>query len=347
MLTKELLKGVSSVLPAVDKKSREPFFTSIEISGKQLRATNGTLFIRVSLNEDTGVEVSVPGHLLSDVLKSVSCESVELKEEKGSLFVKGEGVATEILGTTSVAMVGWHEIFQEPSDVGWEGIPKGLIRALSLCSGSCCDDAALHVLTGVHVEDRTVWGCDRYRISKCTLPEESKCQIEAIIPVSFIDLAVKNENGLEAMSIANNTIAFSVYGGKMVIAAGLIMGNYPSLSTSMINTKGLPTIELPADFSKTLKAHNVMLKGVDEKDRKTKVGFGSDQISLYSISEDTGNVMNKVDCEIPKELVNTSFMCNPIHFAKIVNSYRTLVFHPGMKTLAFISDGFVHQIKTT
>ena len=347
MIRSVLLDKITMVLPAVEKKSNEPLFSAIRISGRQLRATNGRLFIRVDLDEDSGVDVCVPGHLFHQVVKSAACKVVELTQEGSNLIVKGDATHVEVLAHKTDGLVDMDDIFLEPSESDWDDIPSGFPEALSLCRSSCSDDDALHVLTGVYVNGSDVWSCDRFRISRFRMEDSAQCKMKAIIPIGVISEIDKHDSALEAVCMVGDSIAFKLYDGKMIIAGGLILGVYPDLSSKLVSVKDKSEVEFPGDFSGALKLHNVMLKDVPESDRRTAVIFTDVGVELYSESSGTGKAIRKVFFDVPKEMNGVSFHCNPTHFAKVVKHHKTMVYSPNDHVMVFIGDKFTHQIKTT
>ena len=346
MIRSVLLDKITMVLSAVEKKSKEPLFSAIRISGKQLRATNGRLYIRVDLDQDSGVDVCVPGHLFHQVVKSASCTVLELAQEGSNLIVKGDGTHVEVLSHKIDGLVGMDEVFLEPSESDWDNIPSGFLDALSLCKACCSSDDALHVLTGVYVNGSDVWSCDRLRISRFKIEEAAQCIMKVIIPTGVISEVEKHDSGVEAMCLVGDSIAFKLYGGKMTIAGALILGVYPDLSGKLVDIEDKSEVEFPGDFSQALKLHNVMLKDVTESDRLTVVMFTEHGVELYSESSNTGKAVQKVFFDVPKEMKDVSFSCNPTHFAKVVKRHKTMVYSPEHHVMVFIGDKFIHQIKT-
>jgi len=347
MLRSMLLDRISLVMPAVEKKSKEPLFSSIWISGRQLRATNGRLFIRADLEEDSGVSMQVPGHLFQQVVKSASGNAIQLSQEDGNLIVKGDGTHVEILSNKTPSLISMNEVFTEPPNSEWEDIPSGFLEALSLCRASCSSDDALHVLTGVFVNKSNVWSCDRFRISRCKIDDSAKCTLSAIIPTDLIAETEKHEANVESMCRIGDSIALKFYDGKLVIAGGLILGTYPDLTYKLVDLTGKEEVQFPGDFSKALKLHNVMLRDTQEADRRVVVKFTEYGVSLLSESHDTGKAERKVRFEVPEGMKNVSFSCNPTHFAKVVSKHKNMVYSPEDHVMVFVGDKFVHQIKTT
>jgi len=338
-----LVKAMKAVIPGVARKDIVEVFTCICFVQDKIMSTNGQVYIRYQLDEDSGLTLSVPGKPIYSILNSLGCESVELAETKKGLKItatnlKGKLVTPEVQADKSI-----DKLVQEPEDSEWIDFPKDLLGALKLCKFSCSRDQTEGVLTCVNVNDDVVRSTDKFRISQYKLTESTNQKMS--LPVPLIAELEKYAGDIEEWCIKGNQVFFRIFGGRLVVGGPFLTGEYPDVS-SFFTINPQIEIDLPEEISDVLLRQKLLLDDILDLDQETKITVTGEGIILSSCSKSVGEIEEIIETCVPEEGHGHTFFINPLFMIEILQLCKKMGYDDTNKIVSFCSNGFQHVLKT-
>lgn len=345
MNREHLVAALRTLLPGIAKQDIVEQFGCFTIQGKDVRVTNGRLFIRAVLDEDTGVEAAVPARVLYSLLSSMSSPDIEFISGKDTVTIKGGAALGKLMTKKIETSQKLFEIIQEPTDGEWLSIPEGLLEGLKFCKFSASKDLTTGVLTGVTVNENGIISCDRYRIT-CYMPQESITNLVVTLPVQLIQELEKHTKDIQGYCVKSSLIFFKIADGKVIIGSAMLPGEYPDVLKYLPECKDEDIITLPDTLPQCLDRQMVVQSDVQDIDMETKIKFDKGKIILYSIGKDVGEVTESIDYETPTGMIGVEVSINPSFFKDFFAIGNKMAVDVNSESVMILGENLLHLVKT-
>ena len=312
--TKEkILMGVLMAERITGKKETLPILSCVLLeAGKELviRATNLEAGIEVQVPAEVGEKgvVAVSASVLSQTLRSIGGEAIQLKTEEGNLIIESRGTKTLIKAIP-------HEEFPALSSGSEKkGIVidrEALIQALGAVSYAASPSMIRPELGSVYVSMKggkcTAVATDSFRLAEMIIPGAAKEGPEILVPLKHaLELmhVLERVGGKEVQLAADESqLVLSAPGTRFI--SRVVDGTFP-------NYKEI----LPKSFSTEA---TVLKNDLSEMLKKARVFAGNDQhvgLHLYpkrkifsatARSADVGEMSDSIDAALSGEDLDISF----------------------------------------
>src|SRR4030067_2113233 len=221
----ELLTGIRSVMPGIDKSSAigSDFLLFDE---KWIRSFKED--ISVSFPVETGYRTAVRAEELYKILSKMGSEDLEVNlTEDGKLSIQG-GKTTIKMNPLQKEQIS-HSLDRawavQTDDLEWYLLPKGFMEGLGLCAFCAGMGPALGVLSGVHFSGANITSTDNFRVSVFTMEEQVPKNFT--IPTKSVENLLKLGIEFESISLSKAWVHFANKEGA-IFSARLLSGEYPS-----------------------------------------------------------------------------------------------------------------------
>lgn len=334
-----LISCLNSVLQATSSSGRLLEHEYVTISNDRIRASNGAIRIEAQLIEPlSGLTCAVHGKQLSEYLKSLDSESVDLEFNGDNLIVKSGKSKMQFVCTDPQKM---DPIKSDESVIN--GDQNDLIDGLLACKKNAVKDKMLGPIAGVRIKGDSILSTNGARITKYRVDDTG---IDCVVPVGFINLLGKHFDKRIELSYGKSMIA-SVYGEFMItIQSALLSGSFPDLSKFFIlDGKRASRIELGDDAKAVMDRHASLVKSLDysNQDSKFFIREGSCEITSKNSTigklEDAVSLVNRVQNEF-------SFILNPCLIVDDAITEYNFTYLVDDKYLVFESDRLTLLVQT-
>lgn len=229
----ELSTGLQSVLRSVGARAGIPALSGVlvELSDSDLTLTTTdlelTTRVRLVLTGEAG-KVLVPARLLSEIVRKLSSEEVELITDNGTVRIAGGRAKYEI---RSLPPEDFPQI-DAPSDTRSLTLDGSVLgKAFSQVTTAASRDETRPVLTGVLFEgagdELRIVATDSYRLAVRTLPAPGVGDLKVLVPARAVSEVARLGPSEEVrIEISSSLIGFHV--GDASIQSRLIEGEFPS-----------------------------------------------------------------------------------------------------------------------
>ncbi|MFH1265069.1 MAG: hypothetical protein ABIK89_05035 [Planctomycetota bacterium] len=343
MKTKPLLQAIEMLYPAVADKPLVPEMGDLRIKDQSIVATDGLVWTRVALEESSGVDCRAPAEKLLRLLRSLTAEDVELKQDAGNLIVE----AGRVVGTFSVST--------EPSMLdeldfeveAWVPIPADFLEGIKLCRFAASRDASQGAVSGVLLTKGRAVASDGFKIAVRFCKGSPPADGPVVLSGELADYIASVAAEVESWAVRGETALFRLKGGA-VIGGKTLTGQFPDLSEPIKAAKALDgKLELPEDVSASLRRHIGQLDGVPEHDRQVTVAAEGGELIVSSTDGATYKLRETLVLEKPME-TPVSFQVNPTLLTEIVGRTRTMGYDEKSPFVAFgESSGLLYLVAVT
>lgn len=230
----ELSRGLQTVLRSVGARAGIPALSGvlIELSDTDLNLTTTdlelTTRVRLNLTGEAG-KILLPARLLSEIVRNLPSDDVELVSESGSVRVAGGRAKFEIRSLAPedfprIEATGETRTISIPGDV--------LSRALGQVASAASRDETRPVLTGVLFEGEgsslRIVATDSYRLAVRVIEAEGVDGLKMLIPARAVTEVARlaSSEDLVRIEVASAQAAFHL--GDVVIQSRLIEGEFPA-----------------------------------------------------------------------------------------------------------------------
>jgi DNA polymerase-3 subunit beta len=272
----------------------------LEISGFDYEVSSR---VRLDVTSDASGKVLVPGRLLSDIVRSLPAQPVDLRVE-GTRVVLTCGPARFTLPTLPVE--DYPALPAMPATAGTLGsdVFAAAVAQVALAAGR---DDTLPVLTGVRFEIEgetlTLAATDRYRLAVRTLPwrpEDASVSTTALVPARTLSETARALTAGPEVTLALATggsegmIGFEggVGGTARRTTSRLLEGEFPKYR-SLLPSESTAVAEIAtAPFAEAVK--RVAL--VAARNAPVRLGFSADGVVLEAGGADDAQASEQLEC---------------------------------------------------
>ena len=218
MRVEELLKGIKHVMPGVDQtQGNSEGADLITFEDQWIRSYDGRLSISYPIV--TGLDCSVPGKPLYDLLTKLGSGNVRMMMDDDGFHLKG---ANKKLTLRVVERDLEHGIF-DLGRVAFSPLPKDFADGVGLCAFSVATDLTLGALTGMYIDGGMILSSDNFRISRYEMEGEVRGPV--ILPNECVGYVMGMEGISQVAVDVPSWIHFKNEEG-VVLSSRLVQGEY-------------------------------------------------------------------------------------------------------------------------
>lgn len=230
----ELSKGLQTVLRSVGARAGIPALSCVllELTDSDLSLTTTDLELttkaRLNLTGEAG-KILLPARLLSEIVRSLPSEDVELVTDNGTVRIAGGRARFEIRSVSPeefprVEAVAQTRTVTVSGDV--------LARALAQVAPAASRDETRPVLTGVLLEGEgntlRIVATDSYRLAVRSIEVEGVQDVRVLVPARAVVEVARLASGLSEVTIEIASAQVGFHLGDVVIQSRLIEGEFPA-----------------------------------------------------------------------------------------------------------------------
>jgi DNA polymerase-3 subunit beta len=315
ILRDNLIKVLNRANRIISAKSQLPVLQNVLLttdSGMlKVSATNMETSITclVGAKEDESGSACVSARLLTELVTTMSDETVTLEEKDGGLFVSGAKTHAQ-LPTLPAGEFPPLEAAREKEQIKTE--KDILLKAFSGLLFSAATDEGRPVLTGVKIKLAdgilTLAATDGYRLSVKKTAIENKGGIEAVLPAKALSELLKivsEEKNVTSVSIGfagESQAVFSV--GDTRIITRTIDGEYPNYEKIIPKTRTTTALIDKTELEKAVKSASIFAR---DNANIIKVHLGDGAVTVSANTPQVGQNTVEVDAEITGDEADIAF----------------------------------------
>ncbi|MGH9324990.1 MAG: DNA polymerase III subunit beta, partial [Vicinamibacteria bacterium] len=230
----ELSKGLQTVLRSVGARAGIPALSCvlIELTDSDLSLTTTDLELttkaRLNLTGEAG-RILLPARLLSEIVRSLPSEEVELVTDNGTVRLAGGRAKFEIRSVSPDEFPRVEAVAQTRS-VTVNG--ELLAKALSQVASAASRDETRPVLTGVLFEgegnELRIVATDSYRLAVRSIEVEGVQDVRVLVPARAVIEVARLAASLDQVTIEIASAQAGFHLGDVVIQSRLIEGEFPA-----------------------------------------------------------------------------------------------------------------------
>lgn len=330
----KLAEAVARVLPAVGKKESFVQATKLAFHEGCVAAYNDEISILDRQPELAGIEGSVDGRHLHELLGKIAAERVVLEVagqgDKQMLELRAGRVRASFELLPVLLPLG--EIDRSGED--GEPLPDGFTKSLKLIAGTCARDMSRPVLTCVSTSPGAIEAADGFRAARIEFGDAALP--EMLLPVTAAEVLADYQVERSAVSDSGEWARFTARGGETTIYARVFSGRFPDLA-SLYEVEG-QGIVLPTALDKVLDRASIFTKREHQIDEVVHLSMRPHQISV-SAEYDGGKFSEVVRSD---QDVTADFSIHPDFLAEVLKTGTSCVV--GTDRVLFSGEGWRHVI---
>lgn len=306
---RDLAKTLSQANRFVSSKAQLPVLNNILLDAKKTKLTVMATNLEMSFSAQIGAKsttegtICVPARMITDLLTTISSETVSLKTDKESLNIATDSFSASVSGLNSSD---FPEVPRELSEKGISIKRENLIKALSKVLFSVSSDEVRPQFTGVLFsfsgEELSLISSDGFRLSKKDIPLEKKLKdMNLIIPKSVLTELGKSEDKSEdeisfEYSEDLNNVIFSV--GNNVVSSRVIDSSFPDFENIIPKVIKLTAVCPKDELKEAVQTVGVFAR---EESLTVKLTVENDALVFSTESSRVGTGKSSVDAKIEGE----------------------------------------------
>jgi len=253
-------------MPVISAKSA-PDYQLLNFCDDRLQATNGNICINTILPEGVRLNLRVQAEPFYFLLKRLSAKELDLDMRDGKMFITAKNLEGEFAISDPVPVA----VPENGSDV-IVGDLEDFIAGLRFCQLGTSKDETVGLLSGVKIQDDSLWSCDKYRILNWKL--KNPIGLNCCVPARLASILYEFRGDIDKMRFAPGKNFGGCFGITLkdgtLIWATTIEGEYKDLSGFFPNGEGAETITLDDSFPSILERHLGLLKDVSGEDKEVQ-----------------------------------------------------------------------------
>jgi len=307
MKRKDIVKALDALDWAVSNKPIVEEMGCYRIKGKTLRTSDGSLLVQVELEEDTGLDCTVPAAGLKKLLKDLKHDDVTLKIDKGKLTV----MADRVRGRFALAAQADNEenlldkLTFDADD--WKPATAAFKAAVKTCRFAASRDTSKGVYCGVILKGPNALATDRIRIAGFKAKEELSAEA-VVLPAEAAALLDRRAEEIEEWSISNNTVYFR--GKGITWGSRIPAGEYTNKVWGYVDKASelSDKVEFPEAITDILQRHLDQQSEVMDLDRAVTIAISDKELNVSSTDgvryemEETADLAGSATGEIKFEI---------------------------------------------
>jgi len=319
-----LLDALELVHPAV--ASGRPLteeFAAFAFDGKTIRASDGTMAIETTLDEDTGLKCLVDAKQFYKLVKNVKEDDLTLSVEDGKLVINGKAIK----GVYNISLEEDNALARLDFAVDeWLSIPEGMSCGVRLAQFAVSKDNSRGVLCGVKIAGDKVTASDGFRILEYSM--KSEVAEPFIIRANLAREIARHSEKLTGLAVKDDRVFIRLENGT-VLYGMTITGVYPDTQKYIDDAKASvnQSIKFNDELSGVLRRHEEQLSEVDEWTREVEITLAGDTLTVAS-SDVSYSLTETLQLE-SKASADFKFKINPKFLRDILAMTYTMHFGTG------------------
>ena len=292
MNRKKLTDALAALDWAVSTKPIVEEMGCYRINGKNLRASDGALLAQVVLDEDTGLDCTVPAAGIGKFLKDLKADAVDFKLEQGKLTV----TAGKVRGSFALA-AGPGVLDDLKFDVTeWTPATPALKDAIRRARFTSSTDATKGVYTGVLVKGDSNIATDKIRIASFKAKAGELSSGPVIFPAPAAELLDKRAADVDAWAAVGGMIYLR--GKGITWGCQAPVGDFTDkvwTYVTMAEEKLTASVDLPEGLAAALRRHLDQQGNVMELDREVTLTIAGKSVTLSSTDGSRYEIVEELD----------------------------------------------------
>jgi hypothetical protein len=321
-----------------------PEHSHFKINGRRIQAANGFMSIDLLHSEDLGIICSVPGDSLLSLLRGLQSDEVNLYIEKENLKVKTTKLEGSFIILKNPKFVEINLEGQEKLLFSTDGLDD-FITGTKLCRNTVSKDKTTGSIRGVGIKENTLFGTDRWRISRYPLSEKDMMDGRNLsIPVELLDFLIKNKEEVDEM-FCNNQQLTVLLKEDILVSSSLFTEEFPNLNQYFPETDKSFQISFKDGITDTIERIITFLKNLDLSDKEVEIAIIGDKARLYSKNVNCGELIEEIslDSNVDEEF---SFLINPVFLSEIIEENSILEYFPEEKLILITKNQLQVLVQT-
>ncbi len=333
----EVVSVIGKLMPFLQSKEETQEFSVIKSTGDLLQAYDGYNGIQIEFNL-ADIKGLISGEIFYKLLSSIKTKNIELEyKENDTISIKTKSLIGSIKCLDNIE---FPELDFEPRDS--HKTPKNYKEALQVCRFAVSNDISLGCRTGIIFYKKYAFAIDRYNLMMVNLGTKTED-----IYVMSADFATKLlEHDLKAYYIkegddGENEIIFDA--GDTRIFGSLL--NYdlnisPLAIVKKFRSKDFIEIGVfPDKMKDALSRHEIMLSDLPELEKRIKLEFSSNVVTIRSISS-RGKIIEKIKLNTNLGESKIAFQINPLLLKDILKYNPKVIIYEDPIMIEFVEKNF-------
>ena len=313
VLKEKILNAVLLAERITGKKESLPILSCILFeTGKDLivKATNLEAGLQASIQVDVEEKgsIAIPAVVLSQTLRSISGDKIQLKTEDGNLIISTRGTRTLIKAIPHDEFPALPEASGKKAvSVSREELIRGLQSVSYAASPSMIRPELGSVFVSISPERILCVATDSFRLAEKSIPTRGKSEVELLIPLKHAQelTHVLESVTQEAVELLADESQLTVLCGEVKYMSRVVDGTFPNYKEIIPKKFETEATVLKNDFAEML--------------RKARVFSGNDQhvgfhlypkrktFSATARSSDVGEMSDSIDSAVTGEDLDINF----------------------------------------
>jgi len=351
----KLVDKLRQIEPALGGTDLVEQFGFFQFLGSYITAMDGIMFIRTDYGEELGLDCSLPGKPLLDLLARLTEDTVTL--EKRNRVVKGEKRLSMRVLTDKVegefALFDPGELADLPEVTAENCVvvaDTGFLDGLSFAR-LCVSKDKSSVYSGINLQFDRIFATDRVRLARYIMEKplfDKDSNISAVVPLKFATALC----GLRSMIYGVRLISESLIGACLddgtVIVSALLPYVYDDVSYVFDGGYEFVTVDFGEKISDMLDRHLTFAKNQKLNDKELLVELKSKEhetVCHFTTSiPELGNLSESLLLDV--KLTETfSFRVNPVFLKHIVTQCTSFQYCPVQQVILFSTGNLSYLVK--
>jgi DNA polymerase III subunit beta len=312
-----LLKAISSVNGAVEKKNTIPVLQNIKIEAKDdkvvLYATDMDILVTTTFDSDmkSGGSTTVPAQMFFDIIRKISdAAKIMISQESATILQIKSGKSKYNLPCIEASEFPALSEGELSEEVEVDG--EGLAKMIDKTRFAISSDETRYYLNGLYLQSlkrdvgfelRTV-ATDGHRLALSFLPLELKTPFGVILPKKSVNEIRRIIDGVKAIKIAVSRVKIKIIAGNTTIVSKLIDGEFPDYEKVLPkNNTQIAVINKKAFFDCVDRISTV----ANDKHRSLKLIVENGKMNLQVSTNDGSFAYEELDVNYVGERIETGF----------------------------------------
>jgi len=331
----DVVTTVGKLMPFLQAGGEMQEFSVINSTGKLLQAYDGYNGIQVSFSL-ADINGLIPGDIFYKLISSIKTKEINLGCKADTISVRTKSLIGSIKCLDDIA---FPELDFNLVDV--RKIPKNYKEALQVCRFAVSTDISLGCRTGIIFYKKYAFAIDRYNLMMVNLG--TKIDDIYVMTPDFASKLIDHD--LDSYCIKENDD-----GDEIVFSAGDTR-LFGSLLKFDLTVSPLATIKkfrskefieigvFPESMKDALSRHEIMLGDLPELEKRIKLEFSSNVVTIRSISS-RGKIIEKIKLENDLGKTKIAFQINPLLLKDILKYNPKVIIYQNPVMIEFVEQNF-------
>ena len=329
----KLLKALEALNTAVAGKPILAEQGCYRIKGKTLRASDGVSLVQAELDEDTGLDCTVPASHLYKLIKGLGNPDVMLTvTEDNKLAVKTDKVRGRYALEAGPGMLDDLDFAVDT----WADCPDGLKSGVAKCRFAASKDSSRQVYCGVLVKGDSVLASDGIRIA-CLKAKVQLSEQPVILSADAAALLDRKATEIKQWGVKGGSVYFKADG--VIYGCRNVVGNYTDKVWAFLTKSDTldKRLTFPAIARDVIVRHMDQMTEVLEMDREVEVKVDGKTMIVHSTDGVRYDLEEELELATPLD-VPVQLKAHPACLADILTTTKEMRYADGVIFVAFVTE---------